>query len=55
MVKVSWKRLKLLNKSTMFRKCCDRVVEVIEKIELCYYMVIFARERAMGLSRVDQK
>ena len=39
----------------MFRKCCDRAVEVIEKIELCYYMVIFARERAIGLSRVDQK
>ena len=39
----------------MFRKCCDRAVEVIEKIELCYYMVIFARERARGLSRVGQK
>jgi hypothetical protein len=39
----------------MFRKCCDRVVEVIENAELCYYMVIFARERARGLSRVGQK
>ena len=36
-------------------KCCDRVAEVVEKIELCYYMVIFARERARGLSRVGQK